>query len=533
MWFMASWSDRPIDRGDGVASELIETSIAELTSRLGTGVTTAVDLVAGYRARIEAVDRNGPALRSVIELGPQVDEQARTSDRNRANGQLTGPLHGIPVLIKDNIATVDGMETTAGSLALVGARPTRAAHVVERLEAAGAVVLGKTNLSEWANFRSRSSSSGWSGRGGQTLNPYALDASPSGSSSGSGSAIAASLGAVALGTETNGSILCPAAASGLVGIKPTVGLTSRAGVIPISSTQDTVGPMARTVADAALVLSVIAGSDPNDPSTSHADQHRVDYLSSLDADGLRGARIGVARSVYWGYSPAADRIAEAALQVMRDQGAEVIDPADIPTALDLAGGWPPKNMDSLTVLLHEFKVGINAWLAANGSDGHAQSLADLIAFNRQHADREMPFFAQELLEMAQATDGLSAPEYTGARERTFRLAREEGIDAVMSAHRLDALVMPTMSPAVKIDLVNGEHHAGASSNPSAIAGYPAITVPAGSAGGLPVGLTFTGLAWSEATLIRLAYAFEQATRARTRPAYAPPGVLPPDQRLRL
>ena len=512
---------------DSVAPELIETTTAELGRRLESGEATSTGLAQSYRDRIAAIDAEGPALRSVIELGPRVDEVAAARDRERAEGRVRGPLHGIPVLIKDNIATTDGMETTAGSLALVGARPPRAAGVVDRLEAAGAVILGKTNLSEWANFRSKSPSSGWSGRGGQTRNPYALDVSPSGSSSGSGAAIAASLGAVALGTETNGSILCPAAACGLVGIKPTVGLTSRAGVIPISWTQDTVGPMARTVADAALVLSVIAGSDPNDAMTAGANLHRSDYTLALDPDGLRGARIGVARSVYWGYSVAADRIAEASLRVLRDAGAEVIDPADIPTAVDLAGGWPPKNTDGMTVMLYEFKDGLNRWLAGLGPDVPVRSLADLIAFNVQHADREMPYFAQELLEMAEARGPLSEPEYVGARERTHRLSRAEGIDAVMAEHRLDALVMPTMSPAVKIDLVNGEMHRGSASNPSAIAGYPAITVPAGLTGGLPVGLTFTGRAWSEATLIRLAFAFEQATRARSAPTYLAPGAFPP------
>ncbi len=512
---------------DNVSADLIGTPIAELRRRLGAGEATSVGLAGAYRDRIAAIDAAGPTLRSVLELGPEADAAASARDRERAEGGSRGPLHGIPVLIKDNIATTDGMETTAGSLALVGARPARPAHVVERLEAAGAVILGKTNLSEWANFRSTSPSSGWSGRGGQTRNPYALDASPSGSSSGSGAAIAASLGAVALGTETNGSILCPAAACGLVGIKPTVGLTSRAGVIPISWTQDTVGPMARTVADAALVLSVIAGSDPHDAMTAGANLHRSDYTLALDPDGLRGARIGVARSVYWGYSVAADRVAEEALQVFRDLGAEVIDPADIPTATDLAGGWPPRNMDGMNVMLYEFKAGLNDWLAGLGPDAPVRSLADLIAFNVAHAEQEMPYFAQELLEMAEAKGPLTEPEYIGARERTHRLARTEGIDAVMAEHRLDALVMPTMSPAAKIDLVNGESHRGAASNPSAIAGYPAITVPAGLAGGLPVGITFTGRAWSEVTLIRLAFAFEQATKARTEPTYRVAGAMPP------
>ena len=513
-------------RDDRTAAGLIGTPISELVRRLDTHETTAAELLDGYRQRIAALDRSGPTLRSVIELSERAGETADERDRERTAGRIRGPLHGVPVLVKDNIATVDGMETTAGSLALVGARPPRAAHVVGRLEAAGAVVMGKTNLSEWANFRSRSSSSGWSGRGGQTLNPYALDSSPSGSSSGSGAAIAASLAAVALGTETNGSILCPAAACGLVGIKPTVGLTSRSGVIPISWTQDTVGPMARTVSEAALVLSVIAGSDPSDTMTVGADLHRTDYTAGLSADALRGARIGVPRSVYWGYSPAADRIAEDALRVLRDSGAEIVDPADIPTALELAGGWPPRNEDGLTVLLYEFKDGLNRWFAQLGQDAPVRSLTDLIAFNERHAEQEMPYFAQEFLEMAEATGGLTDATYTGARERTWQLARREGIDAVMAEHRLDALVMPTMNPAVKIDLVNGEGHRGAASNPSAIAGYPAITVPAGLAGGLPVGLTFTGRAWSESTLIRLAYAFEQATQAWQPPTYRPAGALP-------
>ncbi len=526
---MAKSSEGTASEANSVAPELFETTVAELRQRLETDESSSASLLQSYRDRIAAIDAAGPALRSVIELGPRADEAAAARDQERTAGQVRGPLHGIPVLVKDNIATTDGMETTAGSLALVGARPSRAAGVVDRLEAAGAVILGKTNLSEWANFRSKSSSSGWSGRGGQTRNPYALDVSPSGSSSGSGAAIAASLGAVALGTETNGSILCPAAACGLVGIKPTVGLTSRAGVIPISWTQDTVGPMARTVADAALVLSVIAGSDPNDAMTTGANLHRSDYTLALDPDGLRGARIGVARSVYWGYSVAADRIAEASLQVLQDSGAEVIDPADIPTAVDLAGGWPPKNTDGMTVMLYEFKAGLDAWLAGLGPDVPVRSLADLIAFNIEHADREMPYFAQELLEMAEAKGPLSEPEYVGARERTHRLSRAEGIDAVMAEHRLDALVMPTMSPPVKIDLVNGEIHRGSASNPSAIAGYPAITVPAGLAGGLPVGLTFTGRAWSESTLIRLTYAFEQATQARSAPTYSAPGAFPPTQ----
>jgi amidase len=509
-----------------VRPELIETTIAELGRRLAAGEVTSVELVKGYRERIAALDHAGPTLRSVVELSDISLETAAERDRERGAGEIRGALHGIPVLVKDNIATIDGMETTAGSLALVGARPAKAAGVVDRLEAAGAIVLGKTNLSEWANFRSTTSSSGWSGRGGQTVNPYALDRSPSGSSSGSGVAIAASLAAVALGTETNGSIICPAAVNGLVGIKPTVGLTSRAGVIPISMTQDSVGPMARTVADAAAVLAVIAGTDPDDEATSGADGHVVDYLAALDPDGLVGARIGVVRQLYMGYSPVADRATEAAIEVMRAAGAEIVDPANIPNAAELAGGWPGRNQDTLTILLHEFRDGLNAWLAGLGDAAPVQTIEDLVAWNTANADREMPFFGQELIAMAAATSGMTDPEYVAARERAYFLARAEGIDAVMDEHRLDALVMPTMGPAVKIDLINGEQHRGAASTPSAVAGYPVITVPSGSAFGMPIGLSFTGRAWSEATLIRLAYGFEQATKARFAPQYRAGLVIP-------
>lgn len=506
--------------------DLVETSLASLRRRLDRGAVSSVELVRAYRDRIAALDHAGPEVRSVIELGPESEAAALRRDGERGGPGDRGPLHGIPVLVKDNIATVDGMETTAGSLALVGARPRRPAGVVDRLEAAGAIVLGKTNLSEWANFRSTGSSSGWSGRGGQTRNPYVLDISPSGSSSGSGAAIAASFGAVALGTETNGSILSPAAANGLVGIKPTVGLTSRAGVIPISHTQDTVGPMTRTVAEAAALLTVIAGTDLNDPATARADLHRADYLLDLDPDGLRGARIGIARATFWGYSPAADRIAEEAIRTLRDAGAVVIDPADIPSAGEIASGWPPRRPDGLTVLLHEFKAGIEAWLG-DLDETPVRTLAELIEWNRTHADRELPYFGQELFELAAECGPLTDAAYTEARATTWRLAREDGIDRVMAAHQLDALMMPTMAPASKIDLVNGEAHRGGASTPAANAGYPAITVPAGQVGGRPVGVCFTGRAWSERTLIRIAYGFEQHRQARFAPGYVPAGTLYP------
>jgi amidase len=511
----------------GPYPELEEMTIAELQSGLAANRFTSRQLAEMYLARIEALDRAGPTLRSIIEVNPEAFALADRLDRERAAGRVRGPLHGIPLLIKDNIATTDQMETTAGSLALVGARPPREAFVARRLREAGALLLAKTNLSEWANFRSLRSSSGWSGRGGQCLNPYALDRNPSGSSSGSGAATSANLGAGSLGTETDGSILSPATSCGIVGLKPTVGLTSRAGVIPIAHSQDTVGPMTRTVADTAVILAAIAGVDPDDPATSAAAVVSTDYLSGLDPNGLRGARIGVAREVYWGYSPAADRIGEAALAVMRHLGAEIIDPANIPTAREMVGGWPPADDGPLTVLLYEFKADLNAYLATLGADAPVRTLADLIAFNDVHAAAEMPFFGQELLLMAEAKGALTDATYVQALERNHRLSRTEGIDAVFAEHRLDALVMPTGSPPTKIDLVNGGHYIGGSSRPAALAGYPALTVPAGFAFGLPVGLTFMGTAFSEATLIKLAYAYEQASKERRPPRYAPPAVLPP------
>ncbi|MDP9368596.1 MAG: amidase [Chloroflexota bacterium] len=524
---MAGGGENETGFGVGPHGELEEATIAGLQAQMEAGEVMARRLAEMYLERIEALDRGGPRLRSVIEVNPEALEIADALDRERRAGRVRGPLHGVPVLIKDNIATTDRMETTAGSLALLGARPPAEAFVAARLRAAGAVLLGKTNLSEWANFRSPRSSSGWSGRGGLCLNPYALDVTPSGSSSGSGVAIAANLAAGALGSETDGSILSPASANGVVGIKPTVGLTSRAGVIPISHSQDTVGPMTRTVADAALLLGAIAGADPDDPAT-HAAEAPADYTRFLDPDGLRGARIGVPREVYWGYSPPADAICEDALDALRKLGAEIVDPADIPTAREMTSGWPPSDDTTLTVLLYEFKADLNAYLGALGPEAPVRTLTDLIAFNETHAEREMPFFGQELLLMAEEKGPLTDPAYLAALERNYRLSRREGIDAVMEQFHLDALVMPTTNPAAKTDLVNGGRSAGSSSRPAALAGYPAITVPAGQAFGLPVGITFMGRAFSEPTLIKLAYAFEQSTQARRPPRYAPPGVLPPD-----
>jgi amidase len=476
------------------------------------GRWTAVQLCDRYLARIDQLDRRGPALRAMLDLNPDARGIARTLDAERRAGRVRGPLHGIPVVIKDNIDTADRMTTTAGSLALEGSTPARDAFVVERLRAAGAVILGKTNLSEWANFRSTRSSSGWSARGGQCVNPYALDRSPCGSSSGTGVAIAANLGAIGVGTETDGSIVCPAAANGLVGIKPTLGLVSRAGIIPIAHSQDTAGPMCRTVADAAILLGVLAGADPRDPLTSTA-QNVQDYTRDLSAGALRGARLGVARRKLFGYSPAADRVIESALDVLRGQGAELIDPADIPHVGEY-------DEDEFTVLLYEFKADLEAYLASLGPRA-PKTLAALITFNEGQRAREMPYFGQEIFQMAEAKGPLTEPAYTAALEKCRRLSRTEGLDAVMDRHRLDAIVAPTGHPAWPIDLVNGDHFLGGSSTPAAVAGYPHVTVPAGSVHGLPVGLSFMGRAWSEARLIQLAYAYEQATTQRRPPAFRP------------
>jgi amidase len=511
--------------------ELEEATIADLRRLIDAGELTAQALVAMYLDRIAALDRRGPALRAVLELNPDALEAAAALDRERGRPERPRrPLDGIPVLLKDNIATADRTATTAGSLALLGAPAPVEAFVVRRLRAAGAVILGKANMSEWANFRSTHSSSGWSARGGQGLNPYALDVTPSGSSSGSAAAVAANLAAVALGTETEGSIICPAAANGVVGIKPTVGLTSRAGVIPISQSQDTVGPLARTVADAALVLEAIAGADPADPFTLAQDQRpgaaRFASAAALDPDGLRGARLGVPREVYWGYSDKGDAVAAAALATMRELGATIVDPANLPSGRAMASGWPPSDNTALTVLLYECKAGLNDYLAGLGPEAPVSSLADVISFNERHAAQEMPYFGQELFLMAQEKGPLTDPAYRAALERNRRLARQEGIDAVLEEFALDALVMPTMGPPWKIDLVNGGRSLGNAARPAALAGYPAVSVPAGEAFGLPVGITFTGRAGSEATLIRLAYAFEQATRARRPPRFAAPTVVP-------
>ena len=505
---LAAWAQSP----QPATFPLEEATSTQLQAWMTSGRYSARQ-IAEYLRRIEEIDRSGPALRSVIEVNPDALAIADALDAERRATGPRGPLHGIPVLIKDNIDTADRMLTTAGSLALEATRPAKDAFVVERLRAAGVVILGKTNLSEWANFRSTHSSSGWSGRGGQVKNPYVLDRNPCGSSSGTGTAIAANLAAIGVGTETDGSIVCPSAATGLVGIKPTLGLVSRTGIIPIAHSQDTAGPMARTVADAAALLGAMAGIDPQDRITRTAGARAArDYTKNLDPDALKGARIGVARKQYFGYSAAADRVVDHAIADMKARGAVMVDPADIPSAA---------KMDSceIEVLLYEFKADLNAYLRTRGPSSPVQSLEDVIAFNEREKAREMPFFGQELFLSAQKKGPLTTPAYRTALARCRALARAQGIDLVMRRHRLDAIVAPTGSPAWTTDLVNGDHFVGASSTPAAVAGYPSITVPAGQAFGLPVGVSFIGGAWSEPRLIALAYAYEQATRHRRPPTF--------------
>ncbi|MBV9773574.1 MAG: amidase [Gemmatimonadetes bacterium] len=500
--------------------ELEEATIQQLQEGMRSGRYTARSLVEAYLGRIEQLDKQGPSLRQVLETNPDALAIARQLDDERKAGRVRGPLHGIPVLVKDNIDTADRMTTTAGSLALEGSIAPRDSFVAERLRAAGAVILGKTNLSEWANFRSTRSSSGWSGRGGQGLNPYVLDRSPCGSSSGSGAAVAASYAAVAVGTETDGSIVCPSSSNSVVGIKPTLGLVSRSGIIPIAHSQDTAGPMARTVTDAAILLGALAGADPRDPDTA-ASRGRAqnDYTRFLDPNGLRGARLGIARKKFFGYSNEMDRLANEAIEVMRRQGAVIVDPAEIPHNGEYDEG-------EFTVLLYEFKADLNRYLAGLGPNARVRSLKDVIAFNEQHRDREMPYFGQEIMLMAQEKGPLTDKAYRDALARNRRLAGAEGIDAVMARHRLDAIVVPTANPPWTIDLVNGDHSTGGSSTPAAVAGYPHVTVPAGYAFGAPVGISFMGRAWSEPTLVKLAYAYEQASRMRRPPRFLPHMEMP-------
>jgi amidase len=500
------------------AFALEEATIAGLQQRMADGTETARSLAEQYLARIDRIDRNGPNLRAVIEVNPDALAQADRLDEERRTRGPRGPMHGIPVLLKDNIATADRQMTTAGSAALAGARPSKDAFIVARLREAGAVILGKTNLSEWANFRSTHSSSGWSGRGGQTRNPYALDRSPSGSSSGSGAAVAANLCAVAVGTETDGSIVSPSNNNSLVGIKPTLGLLSRSGIVPIAHSQDTAGPMARSVADAATLLGAMTGVDPEDQATAPSARRGTrEYTKYLDAAGLRGARIGVVRNRLFGNSPAADALVEQALADMRRQGATIVDPANIPTLGQFDGS-------EFDVLLYEFKADLNRYLSALGPASPVHSLKDVIAFNDAHAAEELPYFGQEIMQQAEKKGPLSDPAYKAELAKNHRLSRTLGIDAVMAKYRLDALVAPTGGPPWLIDLVNGDGGTATMPGPAtvtSVAGYPDITVPAGFVRGLPVGISFFGRAWSEPTLIKLAYAYEQATKHRHPPAFAP------------
>lgn len=494
------------------AFELDELTITELQQGLQSGKYSSRSLVEKYTDRINDIDKKGPTLRSVIELNPDAEAIASALDRERKERGARGPLHGIPILLKDNIDTADRMMTTAGSLALVGSKPTQDAFIAKKLRDAGAVILGKTNLSEWANFRSTKSSSGWSGRGGQTRNPYALDRNPCGSSSGSGAAIAANLATAAIGTETDGSIVCPSSANSLVGIKPTVGLVSRAGIIPIAHSQDTAGPMTRSVSDAAIILSALTGEDPRDPMTKESRGHSAtDYTKFLDPHGLRGMRLGIARK-HFGFSERVDKLMNNHIDVMKSVGAVIVDPADIPTT----GKFDDSEFE---VLLYEFKADLNAYLAGLGPKAPVRSLKDVMDFNERNRDREMPYFGQDIMEKAQAKGPLTSKAYIQALRKNHLLTRTQGIDFIMKKHRLDALIAPTGGPPWPTDWLNGDHFSGGYSSASAVAGYPHITVPAGYVFGMPVGISFFGAAYSEGKLIRMAYAFEQATKARRAPKF--------------
>lgn len=494
------------------AFELEEATVAQLQEAMATGKFTARSVAERYLAQIEEIDKAGPGINSVIEINPDALAIADAMDQERKSGKTRGALHGVPVLLKDNIDTADKMLTTAGSLALMDSRPQRDSFVARRLREAGAVILGKTNLSEWANFRSTKSSSGWSGRGGLTKNPYALDRNTSGSSSGSGASIAANLCAVAIGTETDGSIVSPSSTCGIVGIKPTVGLVSRSGIIPIAHSQDTAGPMTRTVADAVHLLGALTGIDERDAVTKESRRKALaDYTKFLDQNGLRGARIGVARKSF-GFNERVDKLMEEALDVMKRSGATIVDPADIPTTAQFGDS-------EFEVLLYEFKADLNAYFQSLGPNAPVRSMKELIEFNEKNKDKEMPYFSQDLCIKAEAKGPLTSPAYRRALAKNHRLTRAQGIDAVMKKFKLDALVAPTGGPAWTTDLLNGDHYTGGYSSASAIAGYPHITVPAGFVYGLPIGISFFAEAYSEPKLIKLAYSFEQATKHRRQPKF--------------
>jgi amidase len=492
--------------------ELDEITIADLQDGMKSGKFTAHSLVEKYSARIDGIDKHGPSINAIIELNPDALLIAEALDQERKAKGPRGPMHGIPVLIKDNIDTADKMMTTAGSLALLGSKALRDSYVAQKLRSAGAVILGKTNLSEWANIRSSHSTSGWSGRGGLTKNPYALDRNPCGSSSGTGAGISANLCAVGIGTETDGSIVCPSSSNGLAGIKPTVGLVSRSGIIPISHTQDGAGPMCRTIRDAATLLSALTGVDPGDSATAaSAGKSHTDYTQFCDPNGLKGARIGVARK-YFGFSDAVDALMEQALDAMKQQGATLIDPADIETL----GRF---DESELLIFMYELKADLNTYLAGLGANAPVRTLKDIIDFNERNHQKELQHFGQDLFVKAEAKGPLTEKAYLEAIEKNHQLARTEGIDATMDKFHLDAIVAPTGGPAWLTDLITGDHFAGGSSNAAAVAGYPNINVTAGFISGLPVGISFFGRAWSEPTLIRLAFAFEQAAKARQAPRF--------------
>jgi len=477
--------------------DLNEITIIQLQEKMVSGVLTSEKITRKYLDRIELIDKHGPKLRSVIEVNPEALDIARRLDGERKEGKIRGPLHGIPILIKDNIDTGDRMQTTAGSLALVGAPASDDAFIVRKLREAGAVLLGKTNLSEWANFRSSRSSSGWSGRGGQVRNPFGIDRSPCGSSSGTGVAVSANLCTIGIGTETDGSIVCPSGINGIVGIKPTVGLWSGDGIIPISHSQDTAGPMARTVSDAAILLGVLS-------------EKKQDYLKQLDVNGLKDARIGIA-SDFFGFHSGVEKLMADAIQTLKNAGAVVVENLKFENRDE----WGKLEWQ---VLISEFKADLNAYLKTR-SGLKVKSLADLIEFNKTNSDKEMKWFGQEIFEDAEKTKGLDDPEYKNALAKVKDLTQKKGIDKLMDEHKLDALIAPTNGPSWTIDLVNGDHFGGGSSEPAAISGYPAITVPAGFVHGLPVGISFFGRAWGEPTLIKLAYAYEQASKHRKAPGF--------------
>ena len=493
--------------------ELEETTVAELQDGMKSGKFAARSLAQKYLDRISEIDKQGPVINAVIELNPDALSIADALDAERKAKGPRGPLHGIPVLIKDNIGTSDHMMTTAGSLALSGFTPTKDSGVARRLRESGAVILGKTNLSEWANFRSSHSSSGWSGRGGQTHNPYATDRNPCGSSSGSGAGASANLAAITVGTETDGSIVCPSSANGVVGIKPTVGLVSRVGIIPISHSQDTAGPICRTVADAAALLSALAGIDADDVATrAPSRKASADYTKFLDRGGLRGARIGVVRKLF-DFSEKLAPVMKAALDAMKSEGAVLVDPVEIASLGKFDGS---ENI----VLQYEFKADLNKYLA-QFSNAPVHSLKEIIEFNDRNHDKELLYFGQDIMVHCEARGPLTDKVYLDALAKNHRLARQQGIDAVMDQHKLDALIAPTAGPSWLTDLVNGDHDTGGSSSLAAVAGYPNINVPAGFIFGLPVGISFFGRAWSEPALIKIAYAFEQATHFRKSPRFLP------------